>query len=45
MFGVHLVPVVLQGQTVNSMTNGDIHVGDEMDVLEYDEERLAEWDE
>jgi len=42
-FGVHLVPVVPQGQTASSMANGEIHVGDEMEVLEYDEERRAEW--
>lgn len=42
-FGVHLVPVVPKGQTAINMTQCEIHVGGEIEVLEYDMERWAEW--
>lgn len=48
-FGMHLIPVIKQDTAVAADKNDDdvsptmICVGDKVEVLEYDEERLAEW--
>lgn len=40
-FGMHLIPVVESEGRENE--NKDVAVGDEVEILEYDEERRAEW--
>jgi uncharacterized protein YcbX len=39
-FGMHLIPVVLAPNAINNK----ICVGDKLEILEYDEERKAEWE-
>ena len=40
-FGMHLIPVLDNGDNENNM--GHISVGDSIEILEYDEDRRAEW--
>ena len=40
-FGMHLIPVLDNGDNENNM--GNISVGDSIEILQYDEDRRAEW--
>lgn len=42
-FGMHLVPIVVGG-TGTGAAPASVRVGDTVEVLEYDEERRAEWE-
>jgi uncharacterized protein YcbX len=48
-FGMHMIPIITapnakqQGTTEESSSSSLVRVGDTLEVLEFDEERLAEW--